>query len=95
MAERTTKSQIQSAFDYFLKEFGFKKSKGFNITTRKNDPGMALDHSNYGGYTIVELNSENTGESQPFGSRRYSPSEFYELLWFATHASEAKRRRRR
>jgi len=87
--ERITTSHVRSAFEHFCSAHGFKMSSGFDPATRRNDPGLALDHAaSYGGWVIVELNDRTTGESQPFGITRKSSKEMYDMLWFATHVAD-------
>jgi hypothetical protein len=96
MADRITKEDITKAFKWWADAYGFRLSRGWNPKTRKNDPGFALDYAPiYGGYNIVELSSENTGESQPFGGMRYSPRDLYNMLMFAERSVQRKRSKSR
>ena len=96
--ERITTSHVRSAFEHFCSAHGFKMSSGFDPATRRNDPGLALDHAaSYGGWVIVELNDRTTGESQPFGMTRKSSKEMTHVADYMAggHAGSAARARRR
>jgi hypothetical protein len=87
---RTSDSHVRASFDHYCKAFGFKRSKGFNTTTKTQDPGLALDHG-LGGWNIVEYKGGSSGQYQPFGAGRMSSGDFYAALWFAIRSLEYKR----
>ena len=88
MAERTTKSQIRSSFEHYLKAIGKRPAKSWNDVG-----GWGLDYNpTYGGYVIYEVANEGGAQSHPLGSGRKSPSAFYDALWFATRSIDASKR---
>ncbi len=46
-----------------------------------------------GGYSVIELFSDHSGEGDPFGSRRYTARELYDMLVFAMRNMDYKRRK--
>lgn len=87
MAERTTKSQINSSFDHYLKAMGKRPATAYNDVG-----GWGLDYNpSYGGYVIYEVINKGGAQSHPLGSGRRSPSAFYDMLWFATRSLDARR----
>ena len=62
---------------------------------KANVGNWTLSHnSTYGGYVIEQIYNAAGGVSQPFGSRRYKPTQFIEMMRFAMDALEVKRRKR-
>jgi hypothetical protein len=91
MAERITKSQIESSFNHYLHAMGKRHARAHNDVG-----GWGLDYNpTYGGYVVYEVSNEGGAQSHPLGSRRRSPSEFYDALWFATQSLEESRRESR
>lgn len=80
--ERTTKSQVETAFKWFVQELG-----GHLAVNYKDVGGYGLEYAScYGGYAVYQICNEHGGQSNPFGSRRMSASEMYQTLWFANQA---------
>ena len=81
---RITRQQAQRAFENLCTAMGKTIAKNYN------DVGAwQLDYvACYGGFNVEEIANEQGGVRQPFGSRRYKPTEFYELCWFAIRALE-------
>ncbi len=82
---RTTRKQVESAFAYFCKAMGKR------VATHYKDHGAwSLSYAPvYGGYAIRE-HLASGGEGEPMGSTRYPAGVFFQTLWFATRALEAK-----
>jgi hypothetical protein len=79
------KKQIEDRFDNFLKVYKLPKHK-WVIKNKRNVAvlGYTLDYNpTYGGYKIAKVISLSGGESEPFGSQRFSASVFDEMLKFA------------
>lgn len=93
MADRITTSNLANVFQHWANAFGFRISRGWNTKTKKNDPGFVLEAGPMGGYSVVELHSEHSGQSEPFGSRRYTARELYDMLVFAMRSMDRKRRK--
>ena len=58
---------------------------GGHVATSYNDVGgYRLDYNSvYGGFNIERITSETGAVTIPFGSRRYGPSEMWNVLKFA------------
>ena len=93
MADRVNRKMINHLFALFC------RANGFRLAERHNDEdGFAIDYYPIGGgYQVVQL-GKNGGVSQPFGSRRYKPALFADILRFsidvAQHIENTKERRR-
>lgn len=95
---RTTKSEVISAFK------ALAKATGHPVVDYVGSAGSwRLDHAReYGGYQIQELLSAGEVADDvdfaravrtPFGSRRRSAAEFYDVCWFAVEAIDLARRK--
>ncbi len=81
---RTTRKQVESIFERFVKEIGGR------VATAYDDHGTyRLDYNpTYGGYSIERISDTGTGVSMPFGMSRKSASEMWGALRFALDTIE-------
>jgi hypothetical protein len=74
---RYTRKDAEAAFARLVTAFDLQKGS-------PREPGVyALDY--YQGYKVIRF-CENGGEAEPFGSRRYTASEFVHAVGFAIDA---------
>lgn len=87
---RTTRKQVESKYAQFLGAIGgadhhwTRDADGRNVSTIGQ---YELDFAGpYGGYTVNKIVNEHGAISRPFGHRRFSSSEMYDVLDFAIAA---------
>lgn len=81
---KTTKKEIQRAFDHLAQISGYATTKSEAIE-RKQDKFMAIDYAPiYGGYRLVAIGVSNGGHYGIFdmssSGARMKPTEFYNTL---------------
>lgn len=87
MGDRFDRQRVETIFARFCSVMG--------LTIGTEGGNVNLDYNPiYGGYQIVQYNSVNGGQSEPFGTGKHPPKEFCEMLWFAEKAVEFDRLRR-
>ena len=81
---RTTKEQVNLAFERMIKQMGGR------IATSYNDVGAFRLDSNptYGGYVVEQIISEGGAVTRPFGDKRMKPNQAWETFWFASRTLE-------
>lgn len=79
MAERTTRSELDSLLGYLAGACGRTVGYGIGEWSLDNNPV-------YGGYVIVEILNVGRAETHPFGDRRRSPREMADCMRFASSA---------
>lgn len=84
--ERTTRKMVTNQFKLLCEALGKKQSDSYKDKGAWNLEYIAY----YGGYSIVEF-LESGGEGQPFGARRRSASEMFDVINFALRAVELDR----
>lgn len=79
---RTTRKQVEAAFDRFLAELGGRRA------TRYDDVGgYRLDYAaEYGGYNVEQVTSKGGAVSLPLGLIRRKANEMFDTLDFARAA---------
>lgn len=76
------KSDVARAFGRLVAAIGGRVATGYN------DVGAyQLDYNpTYGGANVELIDNESGGVSQPFGSRRYKPQQFVDMVRFTCDA---------
>lgn len=78
---RVSQQAINQLFAVFCRVHGMRLAKDY-----RDVGGYALDHGN-GGYQIVQI-SRGGGVRVAFTERRYSPSEFKDVLYYSIRVKE-------
>jgi hypothetical protein len=94
MSTRYTKRDAEAAFARLTSAYGFKTGKLIEGTEPDGSPAWNtgvyfLDTD--GGYQVRQLSGNTGGQAQPFGSRRYTASEFVHMCGFAIDALHQSR----
>lgn len=89
-----TKDQIKSTFQHFCKAFGFVISTGRPAAGQPPTKGLFLDYEPiYGGWEMRGYDGKGSGEYQPLGGGRLKAQAFYDAMWMAIRAVDAKKNR--
>jgi len=79
MTTRTTRKDVDAAFDAFLKAHNLRRADNY-----ADVGGYILDYASvYGGYVIARIVNDGGGQDTPFGPRRRTAKEMESTLRFA------------
>ena len=79
MTTRTTRKDVDAAFDAFLKAHNLRRADNY-----ADVGGYILDYASvYGGYVVARIVNDGGGQDTPFGSRRRTAKEMEATLRFA------------
>lgn len=82
---RISRKNLASVWQIFLSTFGYTQAR-----THKDVGGLNLSHDSVYGWQLEQV-VEGGGVTHPFGSRCYSTTEMYHMLWFAVNVRQREK----